>query len=75
MYSKLANYCAYGALGSLLCASLDFAFHDSAAPAEQAFAVEEERDLGVRLIDTYSVEIQVRNGSRQAGWIMGMDKL
>jgi hypothetical protein len=75
MYGKLAIFCACGALGLLLCASLHFAFRDNAAPAGQPFVVEEERDLGMRPVDTFSVEIQVRNGSRQAGWIMGMDKL
>lgn len=74
MYSKASYICSWGACGLLLCAGLYFAVHGSIAPAEQALIFEEERVLEPRQIDKYSVEIQVRNGSHEARWILGMDR-
>jgi hypothetical protein len=74
VYSKVSYLCACAAFGSLLCAGVYFALDNNTDSKGQALVVEEERDVGPRQIDIYSVEIEVRNGSRQARWIVGMDK-
>lgn len=75
MCAKASRLCSWIAVGLFVFAVVSFVFHESGAPAEQALVIEEsERDLGAQQFGTPIVKIRVRNGSRAAQKIMGMDQ-